>query len=563
MSARTYGALRLVDNGKAWEVAQLEPHVAIRLKHFFPRIPKTSTGPFRVPNDLIHSADLEWFISRYPLALTDEDRGILAGGRRAFESQQADLERILLPTFAAPGYAGLREGQELRGYQSQAVEVLARRKSLLLGDEVGLGKTFTACGACLLPRALPAVIVCEPHVQLQWKRVVESFTTLRVHAVRKARPYTLPEADVYVFRYSQIGGWVDLMNTWGIGLFAMDEIQQLRTGTGTVKGNGSVVVSERAEYRLGLTATPIYNYGVEIWHVMRFIDPTVLGELDDFNREWTDNQGHVKDPKALGSYLREQHVFLRRTRRELGKELPPVNRIVDFIGYDAAAVKSIEDLAHQLAIKATTAAFVERGQAARELDVMVRHATGVAKAPNVADYVRILLEAGEPVVLVGWHRDVYDIWLEKLKDFNPVLYTGSESATQKDQAFQRFISGETDLLILSLRSGAGLDGLQERCSTVVFGELDWSPGIHHQVIGRLDRDRNGDQQQVMAIFLVTDEGSDPPIMEVLGLKASEASQIVDPALGVQAVNSDTSHLRTLVERYLDKKRWTKAHSGER
>ena len=55
-----------------------------------------------------------------------------------------------------------------------------------------------------------------------------------------------------------------------------------------------------------------------------------------------------------------------------------------------------------------------------------------------------------------------------------------------------------------------------------------------------------------AFFLVSEEGSDPPIMDVLGIKASEAHQIVDPHLGVQKVDDDTSNLGRLVERYLQK-----------
>jgi hypothetical protein len=101
---------------------------------------------------------------------------------------------------------------------------------------------------------------------------------------------------------------------------------------------------------------------------------------------------------------------------------------------------------------------------------------------------------------------------------------------------------------MSLRSGAGLDGLQARCSVLVIGELDWSPGIHQQIIWRLDRE--GQEQPVTAFFLVSEEGSDPPIMDVLGIKASEAHRIVDPHLGVQKAEDDMSNLRRLVDRYL-------------
>lgn len=548
---RTYGALQLIDGGAAWEMSKLEPHVAIRLKQLFPRVPKSSTGPFKFPRDLVHAADLDWFLTRYPLAMTQGDREALTGGRLAFNLQQAEIERILLPEFTPPPFVGLRDGQTVRHYQMQAVELVRRRRSLLLGDEGGLGKTYTA-GAflCAEPGALPAAVVCDPHMQKQWRDKLTTFTNLRVHVIKQARPYDLPIADVYVFRITQILGWIDV---FGQGIFkavVFDEPQSLRTGTGTAKGAAAKVLSTHATYRLGLTATPIYNYGVEIWNVMQFIDDLVLGSFADFSREWVDNNGRISDPKALGTYLCEQHVFLRRLKSDVGLELPKVSRIVEYVDYDAKTVQSIEDLARQLAIRATTGTFVERGQAVRELDMMVRQATGLSKARAVAQFVRLMVEAGEAVMLMGWHRAVYEIWLEELKDLQPAMYTGSETAGQKNSEKDRFMAGDTNVLIMSLRSGAGVDDLQHRCSVVVFGELDWSPGIHQQVIWRLDRE--GQQHPVTAFFLVTDEGSDPPIMDVLGIKASEARQIVDPHVGVQRTDNDTSNLHKLVERYLEK-----------
>lgn len=546
---RTYGRFYLEPANNCWVIAACEPHVAIRLKQLFPRIPKATGTPYFLDNTPSMAADLEWFVSRYPLEGSAEDLASLTNGRLAFEQHQLAIERIFAPDYLPPSYAGLREGQGVRLYQAQAVEMLRRSGGLLLGDDVGLGKTYTAAAACLTDGALPAVVVCQGHLQKQWCEVIEKFTTLRAVPIKVTKPHELPRADVYVFRYTQIAGWADVFETLAPGLAVFDEIQELRTGPASQKGCAAIRLRAAAAMALGLSATPIYNYGLEIYNIMLALNATVLGEREDFFREWCSG-GHIGDPKALGTYLREQHAFLRRTKADVGQQMPAVNRIVDSIDYDPSALESVESLARQLATRAATGTFVERGQAARELDVLIRHQTGVAKAERVADFTRIIVEGGEPVVLMGWHRDVYDIWLEKLHDLRPVLYTGSESNAQKNKSKEAFIHGDTDLFIMSLRSGAGLDGLQFRSSTMIFGELDWSPGVHHQNIGRLDRE--GQTNPVTAIFLVTEEGSDPPMMEVLGLKASEASAIVDPSLGVQAAHSDVSHLQRLVQQYLSR-----------
>jgi hypothetical protein len=553
---RTYGAVALSPDCTEWIIGRAEPHVSIRLKQIFPSIPKAAVPPYRLPHNLVADTDLDWFIQRYPLAISDADREALSDGREAFRRRQAEMERILMPDYVPSGSAALREGQGLRPYQWQAIEVLRRRGRLLLGDEGGLGKTYTAAGFMVAePRSLPAAVVCDAHMQRQWQEKIEAFTHLRVHLIKKGSPYNLPEADVYAYRISQVAGWADIFATGFFKSVTYDEPQSLRTGSGTAKGAACKVLSAHTDFHLGLTATPIYNYGDEMWHIMRFIDDSALGQWPEFEREWCDAVGNgkyrIKDPKALGTYLREQYVMIRRLKSDVGQQLPRVSRVVEHIDYDEKAVAAVEDLARALAIKATTASFVERGSAARELDIMMRQTTGVAKARTVAAFARLMVEAGEAVVLWGWHREVYEIWNRDLADLKPAMYTGSESAAQKEAAKARFLGGETDLLIMSLRSGAGVDGLQARCATGIFGELDWSPGIHQQCIWRLDRE--GQTQPVTAFFLVTDDGSDPPMMDVLGIKASEAQHIVDPHLGVEVKENDVSHLRRLVERYLDRK----------
>jgi len=196
-----------------------------------------------------------------------------------------------------------------------------------------------------------------------------------------------------------------------------------------------------------------------------------------------------------------------------------------------------------------------RGDAMRageELSWRVRQATGIAKAPYVADFTKLLLESGENVVLYGWHREVYSIWMERLKEFGPAMFTGTESSRQKEAAKQRFLSGDTKLLVMSLRAGAGLDGLQGRCRVLVFGELDWSPGVHEQCIGRAYRD--GQNHNVLAYFLITNEGSDPIVADTLGIKKMQIDGIRDPhgAL-IKKLDLRGENVRRLAQRYLKKR----------
>jgi hypothetical protein len=288
--------------------------------------------------------------------------------------------------------------------------------------------------------------------------------------------------------------------------------------------------------------------------VMNLLNPNCLGDKWDFLREWCTPIGNgkhkVKDPQALGTYLREKFLFLRRTREEVGMQLPPINKIVHTVGYDSHEVKKAEEIARQLAIRVTRGSFMERGQAARELDIFLRQNTGISKAKEVAEYVKMILETGEPVVLAGWHREVYSIWMRELAAYNPVLYTGSESPSQKKEAFTKFTEGKTNLFIISLRSGAGLDGLQHRCKLVVIGELDFSPKVHDQLIGRVDRP--GQEDQVTVIYLTSDWGSDPPIIRLLGLKASQSHGIIDPTKEVEQVHSDESRMKFIAEMFLKK-----------
>lgn len=571
MGGRTFGVYRFVPeeglpvhmtqplNGRrraragCWAV-RAEPQVAMRLKRTFGRVAASRQGDLLFACTTETSRDLEWFIDRYPLrAADDESAAHLAMAAAEHRATETSIHEILT---GARDRAPLSMGPavEPRDYQVQAVDLLRTVGGLLLADSVGLGKTFTGAMTFLYEDALPGVVVAPTHLAARGGRwedeLREHFPHLRYHIATRGRAYDLRdrdgyEPDVLILTYTKLAGWVEHLIRWAKSV-VFDEVQDLRHGDKTVKGIAAGRLADAVPYRLGMTASPVYNYGGEAWNLMDVIAPGVLGTRDEFTREWGSHttNGHVavKDPAALGSYLREQGVMLRRSRADVARELPRTQRLVQKVETDQRVLDdvagSVQKMAH-LILSADTAR-TERFTASGEIEMVMRQATGVAKAPYVAEFVRLLLQSEDRVVLFGWHHAVYDVWREHLAEFNPRTYTGHESPTQKAAAVKAFceplkrdedgtlLRGQCRLLIMSLRSGTGVDGLQKVSRVTVFGELDWSPQIHEQAIGRLERDGMDTSEPAVAYFLVADEGSDPMIAEVLQIKRQQAEPIVSP-----------------------------------
>lgn len=551
---KTYGKIKF-ENEK-WIITNIEPHVSIKLKSIFTKIPKTQTCPFFFNNSSENCSDLVWFFSRYPFEISKKDLNLLKNGKKTYDDNINYLENLINNKIELKTDLSFKENVEIRNYQLQINEILTVNKILLCGDDLGLGKTYSGIASIMSKDKLPAAIVVQTHLPYQWENKINEISYLKTHIIKSRKPYILPESDVYIFKYSVLSGWVDLINTGIFKTVIFDECQELRAGVNTEKGKAASVLCKNAIYKLGLSATPIYNYGDEIWNIYDILEQGILGERNEFLREWSSgnyekNKILIKDPKALGSYLREKFLLIRRTKHDVGQYLEPVNKLVYNVEYDENKVKSCIEIAEKLAIKSLTGTFTERGQSARELDLLLRHYTGISKAKYVAEFIKVFLDNNEPVVLVGWHRDVYDTWNKELKEYKPLMYTGTETGKDKQKNVQKFINGESNLLILSLRSGAGLDGLQKRASIVVFGELDWSPQVHEQVIGRLFRE--GQKERVMAIYLVSNFGSDPLMIDLLGVKSSQSNSILNPEIENAILKtSDNSRLKLLAEKILQK-----------
>ena len=544
-----------------WAI-ECQAYCMIRLKRIFQRVSK-QYGVVMIVDTEETCRELMWFMERFPLEASKEDLRRLKKRSAAFDRAAEEYDKILGCTLAPRSFS---LALPLRQYQAIASELALRSKGLLLADQVGLGKTACAIGMLTEPFTRPALVVTLTHLPWQWEAEIKKFApALKTHILKKGSPYDLrpkkagsydPDfPDVIISNYHKLSGWADTLSGV-VNTVIYDEVQELRKNTSD-KYHAARHISDAADFRIGLSATPIYNYGGEFYNVIDCLRPDVLGSKEEFLREWCSganrdfDKSTIRDPKAFGVYLREHALMLRRTRKEVGRELPPIQTMVMDIDCDEAALADVKSDAMSLArtLLAQDTEWKTRGMAAREFDMKLRQATGIAKAPYVADFVRLLVEAGEPVVLYGWHRAVYDIWMERLKDLDPVLYTGSESPVQKEASRKAFVEGRSKILIMSLRSGAGLEGLQERSHVVVKGELDWSPGVHVQCIGRVHRD--GQDEPTMVYYLLAREGADHTIADVLGIKRQQLEAVVDPdAALVENLQIDENHVKRLAEDYL-------------
>lgn len=561
---KTYGTAKLTK--ATWRI-ECEPHVMMKLKRVFGRFRGKTPKTMKLKDTLEVCRDLAWFCQRWPLIVTPAD---YLDRREEEHARRAEYVDALFTGRIEPRAFDL--AIPARDYQRIAAETLLQRGRLLLADEVGLGKTASAIAALTDPATRPALVVTLAHLPKQWQREIKRFApSMTTHILKKGRPYPIGGAspdqgklfsdqfpDVIITNYHKLAGWADAL-AGRVRTIIFDEAQELRTGinrTPPAKYEAAQQIAEAAAYRCGLSATPIYNYGGEFFSVLQVIDPECIGTKSEFFAEWcpggsSDAKAKISEPAAFGTYLRDQGIMLRRTRADVGRELPPISTVVHHVEADEEGLRAVEKGAAELAriiLEAGGIGF-DKMRAAEELNALLRQATGIAKAPYVAAFVRLLVESGEKVVLYGWHRAVYDIWQAQLADLNPVLYTGSESANQKQASVDAFTQGDAQVLIISLRAGAGLDGLQHTCRTVVFGELDWSPMVHEQNIGRVARD--GQKDPVMAYMLLADTGSDPIVADVLGLKRAQSEGVRDPNRPlIEQLQVDHDHVKRLAEGYL-------------
>lgn len=525
----TYGTLSYNRRSKCWTIRG-EPCVTELAKRLFPGCDGRGRGVARFTAHRRIIGDLNWLMLRYPLEIRESDRkrweeSLDEAREYAFRREQA---------LSAPETAQPPEGSfsgTLLPFQQEGLGFMLASRRCLLADEMGLGKTVQALSFLATTAAYPAILVVPPHLIRNWQREIERFLNpdgrLRVHVIKGLTSQPLPEADIFLIHYLLLRGWKDVLPEAGFKTAIFDEIQELRRN-GTGKYSAASLLSESCENVIGLSGTPIYNQGGEIWNVVNILDFHFLGDWESFSREWCYgyNRAMVAKPELLGEHLRREGLMLRRLKSDVLGELAPKRRLVQEIDWDDQVYRELmKPVADQLKILRATDDPSKRAIIEDAICQQQRQATGVAKAPFVAAFVRALLDGGEKVLLMAHHHAVMDIFRKELKTYHPGFITGRETDAQKDAASAAFMSGKTDLLCISLRSASGLN--LQRATCVVFGELDWSPAVHSQAEDRAHR--IGQKDSLLCYYLVSPRGSDRDMQDALGLKVSQFVSLMGDA----------------------------------
>lgn len=153
---------------------------------------------------------------------------------------------------------------------------------------------------------------------------------------------------------------------------------------------------------------------------------------------------------------------------------------------------------------------------------------GVAMAPQIVQYIKMLIDGGEEkLVVFAWHKEVVSMLVAGLSMHGAIKVDGSDSAKSKASKVKRFIEDPECKVIIGnvLTLGTGVDGLQQVSTHALIAEPDWVPGNNQQCADRLDR--GGQKGKVQVDFFVAPGSLSEKVLATSLVKANTMHRALD------------------------------------
>jgi hypothetical protein len=437
---------------------------------------------------------------------------------------------------------------ELRPYQLEGFHFLAyltaNRFGGILADDMGLGKTLQTLTWLVWLRgqpdgARPSLVVCPKSVTDNWRAEVEHFAPgLRVRVWHRTDvdrlPAELNSADLHVINYAQLRSIGDALAKKRFLAVILDEGQFIKNPTSIT---ARLAIGLRAAHRLVLTGTPIENRLLDLWSLMAFAMPGVLGPRAEFARLYDAKD----DPHARRRLSARVRPFvLRRTKSQVAKDLP--DRIEEDLfceleGEQKTLYRAELKRAQLLLMGVNTpkelaknrfhvlTSLLRLRQICCDPRLIKPESKSVgAKVEALVDQLEPLMEEGQKVLVFSQFVEMLGLIRTTLAERGwPIFYLAGDTEN-RGELVRDFQSAESAaIFLISLKAGGfGLN--LTAASYVVLFDPWWNPAVENQAIDRTHR--IGQVNKVIAYRLLVKDSVEGKIRALQKTKRALADDVL-------------------------------------
>ncbi len=442
---------------------------------------------------------------------------------------------------------------ELRAYQRDGVAFLQwmtdRGLNPLLADEMGLGKTIQllALLASRLRRGdPPALIVCPASLVTNWERETLRF----VPGMRVAVPQgserddvwkNLEAYDLVILSYAAARLSNPVLRRLKFSFIVLDEAQHIKNPGST---NAKSCKNLRADHRIVLSGTPLENAPEDLWSIMDFLQPGMLGSLPVFRKTYA---GAAADPGLQTDLARRVGPFIkRRTKSEVAADLPPRSERILYCTMNDSQRALYEEIRSEGLERLSRFAAGDTGAAAEIFTTLLRlrqvcchpallpdhrgDAVPSAKTELLLELLHENVDSSHKMLLFSQFTSMLQRLIPEL-DAAGLPFEYLDGATRnRQQHVDRFNrTPEIPVFLLSLKAGG--TGLNlTSADTVIIYDPWWNPAVELQAAGRSHR--IGQTRAVNTYKLVVKNSIEEKILDLQDQKRRLFDKVIDhPADG--------------------------------